>query len=51
MNFGVQDYKVAQHDRVAQLIVEGIAYPEVTEVKALPKETERGQGGFGSTGS
>ena len=36
-------------DRVAQLILERIATPEVVEVDDL-EATERGAGGFGSTG-
>lgn len=36
-------------DRVAQLICEKIAYPELQEAEKLD-ETERGASGFGSTG-
>ncbi|WFD23410.1 dUTP diphosphatase [Malassezia equina] len=36
-------------DRIAQLIVEKIAMPEIEEVETLD-DTERGSGGFGSTG-
>merc|ERR1719233_1152390 len=36
-------------DRIAQLVIEKIAEPEVVEVDELPA-TERGEGGFGSTG-
>lgn len=36
-------------DRIAQLVLERIATPEVEEVASL-EETERGAGGFGSTG-
>ena len=36
-------------DRIAQLILERIVTPAVEEVQELP-ETERGAGGFGSTG-
>ncbi len=36
-------------DRVAQLILERIATPEVVEVEDLDN-TERGAGGYGSTG-
>ena len=35
--------------RVAQLVLERIYIPEVTEVSDL-EDTERGAGGFGSTG-
>ncbi|CDQ88808.1 unnamed protein product [Oncorhynchus mykiss] len=37
-------------DRVAQLVCERICYPDLQELKTLD-ETERGAGGFGSTGS
>lgn len=36
-------------ERIAQLIIEVIQNPEITEVDELPS-TSRGQGGFGSTG-
>ncbi|KAM5173192.1 deoxyuridine 5'-triphosphate nucleotidohydrolase, mitochondrial [Mantella aurantiaca] len=48
-NFGKESFKVNKGDRVAQLICEQILYPELEEVKTLD-ETERGAGGFGSTG-
>ena len=40
---------VSKGDRVAQLVLEKIATPEVVEVYDLDN-TERGNGGFGSTG-
>ena len=40
---------VAEGDRIAQLVLEKIYTPEVVEVESL-NETERGVGGFGSTG-
>ena len=40
---------VKRGDRVAQLIVERIATPEVQEVENLD-DTVRGSGGYGSTG-
>lgn len=43
------DFKISPGDRIAQLICEKIAYPELEEVKSL-NDTERGAGGFGSTG-
>ncbi|CAL8143259.1 unnamed protein product [Orchesella dallaii] len=48
-NHGDEDFKIAEGDRVAQLICEKIEYPEIQEVESLD-ETERGEGGFGSTG-
>eukprot|EP00793_Prasinoderma_coloniale_P002794 PRCOL_00002276-RA len=50
-NHGTEDFEVAAGDRVAQLILERIATPEVVEVaEGGLDETERGAGGYGSTG-
>ncbi|GAB4818788.1 hypothetical protein N2152v2_005834 [Parachlorella kessleri] len=43
------DFQVRKGDRVAQLILERIATPEVVEVEELD-DTIRGAGGYGSTG-
>lgn len=48
-NHGKEDFEVKVGDRVAQLILEQIMTPEVVECEDLD-ETERGAGGFGSTG-
>jgi dUTP pyrophosphatase len=48
-NHGESLFHVKMGDRIAQLIIEKISYPEVKEVETL-EETERGSGGFGSTG-
>jgi dUTP pyrophosphatase len=42
-------YEVQQGDRIAQMIIEQIITPEVIEVTDLGV-TDRGAGGFGSTG-
>lgn len=44
------DFPVKKGDRIAQLICERIFYPVLEEVKSLD-DTERGAGGFGSTGT
>ncbi len=49
-NFSDSDFMAAQGERIAQLILEKIATPEVQEVTDLD-ETARGDGGFGSTGT
>ncbi|XP_015122542.1 deoxyuridine 5'-triphosphate nucleotidohydrolase [Diachasma alloeum] len=49
-NHSDSDFKISPGDRVAQLICEKIAYPDLMEVKTLDS-TERGEGGFGSTGT
>ncbi|XP_057975662.1 deoxyuridine 5'-triphosphate nucleotidohydrolase [Malania oleifera] len=43
------DFEVKAGDRIAQLIIEVIVTPDVKEVEELDT-TERGVGGFGSTG-
>ncbi|XP_031668755.1 deoxyuridine 5'-triphosphate nucleotidohydrolase-like isoform X2 [Salvelinus namaycush] len=49
-NFSKETFEVKKGDRVAQLVCERICYPDLQELKTLD-ETERGAGGFGSTGS
>ena len=48
-NFGDEEFVVKKGDRIAQLIITPIATPRVEVVEELDV-TERGQGGFGSTG-
>jgi deoxyuridine 5'-triphosphate nucleotidohydrolase len=48
-NHGEEDFVVKRGDRVAQLILERICTADAVEVDELPG-TERGEGGFGSTG-
>jgi deoxyuridine 5'-triphosphate nucleotidohydrolase len=48
-NFGTEDFVVNPGDRVAQMILEEVAMVECKEVDSLD-DTERGAGGFGSTG-
>lgn len=48
-NHGPEDFEIAVGDRVAQLILEKVAMGPAVEVDTL-EETERGAGGFGSTG-
>lgn len=45
-NHGNEPYHVLKNDRVAQLIVLPVIYPEIESIKT----TERGEGGFGHTG-
>ncbi|XP_061739814.1 deoxyuridine 5'-triphosphate nucleotidohydrolase, mitochondrial isoform X1 [Nerophis ophidion] len=49
-NFGKETFEVKKGDRIAQLVCERICYPDLVEQKTLD-DTERGAGGFGSTGS
>tara|TARA_Y100000768_G_scaffold346563_1_gene294192 strand:- start:5982 stop:6479 length:498 start_codon:yes stop_codon:yes gene_type:complete len=49
-NNGTSEFMIKQGDRVAQLLIERVAVPEIMEVQELDKTT-RGAGGFGSTGN
>jgi dUTP pyrophosphatase len=44
------EFAVAKGDRIAQLICERIFYPTLEELPSL-SDTQRGAGGFGSTGT
>jgi dUTP pyrophosphatase len=48
-NFSSQDFIVEAGDRIAQLIILPIVTPELEAIDRLPP-TDRGTGGFGSTG-
>ena len=48
-NHSENDFKVGYGDRIAQLIIEQIKYTNLQEVTELA-DTQRGTGGFGSTG-
>lgn len=48
-NFGTEDFDVKKGDRIAQIVVAPVVQAEVVEVDSID-ETDRGGGGFGSTG-
>jgi dUTP pyrophosphatase len=48
-NLGKEDVKIDKHERVAQFIFFSYSSPSFEEVDEL-NETDRGTGGFGSTG-
>lgn len=48
-NISCSDYMIFRGDRIAQLIIIPIAIVDVEEAQTL-SETERGDGGYGSTG-
>ena len=50
VNNSTEHFDVKKGDRVAQLLLERVSVPEVLEVDDLD-DTERGQKGFGSTGT
>ena len=50
-NFSNEEYVIERGDRIAQMIIERFLTPKFGEVREFNKEnTERGEGGFGSTG-
>jgi len=48
-NLGKEDFVVNKGDRIAQMVVSAVDYMWFTEVEEV-SDTERGSGGFGSTG-
>ena len=48
-NHGAQAQTISTGERIAQLVVTPVLIPEYIEVESL-SETQRGAGGFGSTG-
>ena len=48
-NHGAQAQTISAGERIAQLVVTPVLIPEYIEVESL-SETQRGAGGFGSTG-
>lgn len=49
INHGAEPVPIAPGDRIAQLVIAPVVQAELVEVDELT-ETERGAGGFGSTG-
>lgn len=49
INLGDAPYTVRRGDRIAQLVIAPVCRVSLREVSSLPA-TERGEGGFGSTG-
>ena len=50
INHGKEDFLVEKHMKIAQMVVKPVWYVNVEEVKEL-SNTERAEGGFGSTGT
>ena len=48
-NHGENDFEIKKGDRIAQLILERCETPPIEEISII-EDTERGDGGFGSTG-
>jgi dUTP pyrophosphatase len=49
INHGSERFTIRRGDRIAQLVIAPVTQAEVVAVEALG-DTERGAGGFGSTG-
>lgn len=49
INLGEEDFTINHQDRIAQIIVSPVLQAQFLEAQEL-SETERGKGGFGSTG-
>lgn len=48
-NFGQTDFRVSKGDRIAQFVVAPVTQPAIAEADVV-EATDRGEGGFGSTG-
>lgn len=49
MNLGEEPFQVKKGDKIAQIVIAPVTQPEIVECDAID-ETDRGAGGFGSTG-
>ncbi len=50
MNLGNNEYHVEKGSKIAQLIISPVSAPDIEE-SVISDETDRGTGGFGSTGT
>lgn len=48
-NFGEEDFAVKKGDKIAQIVIAPVTQPMIEETATID-ETDRGAGGFGSTG-
>jgi dUTP pyrophosphatase len=49
INHGAEDFHIKRGERMAQMVMAPVTRAHIVEVESL-EETERGDGGFGSTG-
>lgn len=49
-NHGATDYNVQRGDKISQLVIVPLIHAEFEQVDAFDGATDRGNGGFGSTG-
>lgn len=50
LNTGDEEFQINKGDRISQLVIQRVEHLPIQVVDALSEETERGSGGFGSTG-
>lgn len=50
VNLGQEPFTIQRGERIAQIIFARFSVPTLRVVEALPADTDRGHGGFGSTG-
>jgi dUTP pyrophosphatase len=50
INLSGEDYRIGKGDKVAQMIIQQKTTVDIVEVKELDDKSQRGDGGFGSTG-
>ena len=53
INLGKEDFMISHGDRIAQAVVAAVTAKNIinlTKVNEISTDTERGEGGFGSTG-
>jgi dUTP pyrophosphatase len=50
VNLGDEPFTIQRGERIAQLVVQGVERAELVEARSIAK-TQRGAGGFGSTGT
>lgn len=49
INHGESEFKVSKGDKIAQVVIAPVVQPEIFETESVDA-TDRGEGGFGSTG-
>ncbi|PIO00278.1 dUTP diphosphatase [archaeon CG10_big_fil_rev_8_21_14_0_10_43_11] len=50
INHGKDNFFIKKGDRIAQMVINKVEFPRLVDAKSLDT-TERGEGGFGSTGT
>lgn len=50
VNLGREPIHIKKHQKIAQMLIQPVISPTLTEVEELEQDTSRGANGFGSTG-